>query len=311
MILSSACNSDSTIQELTPTPTLAAYIAPAELEKMPVLVAPETPLPSGPTATPFVHIVQQGETLLGIAIRYGVTLDNLLLVNPGVDPRILSVGQNVAIPGPSGEPIDLLLPTPTPAPLDLGEVYCYPGRGEMIWCLAEASNNTASGIEGLGVLISLFDINGNQVAQSPANSLTRFLPPDRSAILVAAFSEPLAPPFRALVDQISGVQVSNLEERLIEAQIRDLKVDRAVGNQLITFSGMIELQADQIQGVVNVTLQIFGYNDAGEPNASNAFQTSIELITDPIPFQLSLYSLGGEIEDFSILAEVQNKINRE
>ncbi|BCX46326.1 peptidoglycan-binding protein lysM [Haloferula helveola] len=44
------------------------------------------------------HVVQSGENLYRISLRYGVDLDDLLAANPAVDPRRLRVGQKISVP---------------------------------------------------------------------------------------------------------------------------------------------------------------------------------------------------------------------
>src|SRR5207249_4211875 len=73
-----------------------------------------TPTPSGPTATPIrptpnptypprnttsKYTVQAGDTLALIAQLYGVTVDQILVLNPGVTATsILNVGQVLTLP---------------------------------------------------------------------------------------------------------------------------------------------------------------------------------------------------------------------
>ncbi len=45
------------------------------------------------------HIVQPGETLYSIAVRYGVTVDEILKVNKIDNPDAISVGEELVIPG--------------------------------------------------------------------------------------------------------------------------------------------------------------------------------------------------------------------
>jgi membrane-bound lytic murein transglycosylase D len=44
------------------------------------------------------HVVQRGETLSGIAARYGVALDGILALNPRLNPRALRPGTELVIP---------------------------------------------------------------------------------------------------------------------------------------------------------------------------------------------------------------------
>ncbi|NLH07275.1 MAG: LysM peptidoglycan-binding domain-containing protein, partial [Chloroflexi bacterium] len=51
-----------------------------------------------------IHIVQPGETLSGIALRYGVTVQQIAAVNNIVNPSLIFVGQRLIIPGPEPPP---------------------------------------------------------------------------------------------------------------------------------------------------------------------------------------------------------------
>ena len=49
-----------------------------------------------------VYIVQSGDTFYSIANRFNITFDELLTANAGIDPNILSQGQQIVIPGLEG-----------------------------------------------------------------------------------------------------------------------------------------------------------------------------------------------------------------
>jgi LysM repeat protein len=69
----------------------------------------ETPVYT-PTPLPTLeHIVDSGDTLLAIAVRYDVSIQSILQLNPGLNSQsILSVGQRLFLPQPT--------PTPSPEP---------------------------------------------------------------------------------------------------------------------------------------------------------------------------------------------------
>jgi hypothetical protein len=43
------------------------------------------------------YSVRSGDTLSTIADRFGTTIDELLVLNPGIDPRALRVGQSLRV----------------------------------------------------------------------------------------------------------------------------------------------------------------------------------------------------------------------
>lgn len=61
--------------------------------------------------TSIIHVVQPGENLFRISLRYGTTVDAIMAAN-GLTSIYIYVGQELTIPGASGEPA----PQPTPAP---------------------------------------------------------------------------------------------------------------------------------------------------------------------------------------------------
>jgi LysM repeat protein len=57
-----------------------------------------TPLPPGPSGGSKSYIVQNGDTLAGIARKQKIKLESLEAANPGVTPKKLKVGQTIVIP---------------------------------------------------------------------------------------------------------------------------------------------------------------------------------------------------------------------
>jgi LysM repeat protein len=80
--------------------------APTEVEPSPTVTPthpPASPTPV-PTPTPLVHVVEPFDTLLGIAIDYGTTVEELVAANGIAEDDFLQLGQALIIPtGPGIE----------------------------------------------------------------------------------------------------------------------------------------------------------------------------------------------------------------
>ena len=85
----------------TPTPPSAASPTPSP-----------TPTPEAtptPTPAPQTYTVQAGDTLLGIAERFGITVEDLQSKNELADPNNIFVGQKLQLPQP-GERVQVETP---------------------------------------------------------------------------------------------------------------------------------------------------------------------------------------------------------
>lgn len=85
----------------TPTPFLSPLPTPT-MSAEPIAPAPTAPAPSTVT-----HVVQPGETLFRIALRYGTTVQAIVEANNLVNPDFIVPGQRLVIPiagAPAGTP---------------------------------------------------------------------------------------------------------------------------------------------------------------------------------------------------------------
>ena len=59
--------------------------------------APAPPMPESPNEPGETHVVSAGDTLSSIAGRYGTTVEELLALNPGIDPYAIVDGQEIRV----------------------------------------------------------------------------------------------------------------------------------------------------------------------------------------------------------------------
>jgi len=110
-----------------PTPTVEGVEIPIPTVRV-ILppVTPEVELPPTPTSIPRVgdqegqyYIVQEEDTLFSISVRFGTSIEELMLVN-SLNDDLLSIGQELFIPVPPAPveptPIPQEMPAPQPDP---------------------------------------------------------------------------------------------------------------------------------------------------------------------------------------------------
>lgn len=89
-----------------------------------------TPVPGAPTTPPrgtevVIHVVQPGESLLGIALQYGTSVEVIMAANNIADAQWIFAGQELIIPLGTPTPVPTPTPRPTPTPTP-GPPYAAP-----------------------------------------------------------------------------------------------------------------------------------------------------------------------------------------
>ena len=96
--LNSGSGSTTTVGGLSPTTTRAATTATTTTKL--VLTTPHaSTATTTETTTPGAayYVLQSGDTLGSIAEKYGTTVDDLMTLNPGIDPIALRIGQKIRV----------------------------------------------------------------------------------------------------------------------------------------------------------------------------------------------------------------------
>jgi hypothetical protein len=198
LIWTTACGGQ-VVSVSTPTPASLAIILPSSTARATFSPQMLTPIPTNtpaPTPTPTVHIVQPGDTLLGIALQYGVTLDALQQINGVLRPETLQIGQEIIIPIGELSPSDtggegqFLLPTPAPAAVVITNTARYLTPVGSLWVLGEVYNPTDEPLENVQVRVGLLDEGGREVANDLTFTVLDFVPATGRSPFGILFTEP-------------------------------------------------------------------------------------------------------------------------
>jgi LysM repeat protein len=254
-----------------------------------------------PTPTPIIYIVVQGDTLIGIAARYGITPEALIAANPGVQTAPLPVGTKLIIP--SGDSTTAGS-EPTPVPLPVQQARCWTETDGGLWCFALVPNQYADTMENLSAKFSLLDAGGHQIASGTAFGLLDILPSGESM--------PLAVHFPPSVKNYVSVQVQLLTAiRLLPGDIRYLPAIPV--NTLVTVNSSGRMA--EVTGLITLTgagtaktlwVLATAYDADGNVVGVRRWESnSIFTADSPVSFDFQVSSVGPGIARVEFLTEAR------
>lgn len=258
-----------------------------------------TPLPS-PTSTPGVHTIKSGETLLGIAWSYNVSLDELKTLNPDVNPNIMVVGNELLIPVATLPPTNLT-PEPTPIQLPLDGLNCLSDAAGGAWCFVWVNNTSAESFENVTIGFNIADLKASQVFSSQATAPLNILLAGERIPVAIYFPSPVPQPFQKSAQFISAIPYNPESGRYRSIEVEGVLEEFSLDYQLISISGKYSLDEE----ASNVTIIAVAFDDQGIMIGLRRWQSSL---TEPVrngEFYIELASVNGQIADYLLFAEAQ------
>jgi LysM repeat protein len=264
------------------------------------VVAAETPLP---TPTPFAYTIQRGDTISSIALKFGVSMDDLLAANPEVSPNAMSVGQVIDIPSnpgnPSGEP------TPTPAAFTIQQIECYPTADQGMWCFVLVHNDFPDFMENVSAQVTLVDKNNTTLASQTALLPLNILPPNTSLPLMVFFPPEIPPDAKPQVQVLTAIRLLPNDERYLPATINSTLVQVNADGRSARLNGQVLLPA-HANSARRVWVTATAHDNAGRVVGVRRWESNAGLSPGGnLPFEFMVFSLGGRIERVEFAVEAR------
>ena len=254
-----------------------------------------------PTPTTFTYTVIQGDTLNGIAGRYGLTLEALLAANPSLQQETLSVGTTLIIPTGAQTPVES---ASTPAPLPVQQARCWPEINGGLWCFALVQNEYAETLENISTQFTLLDASGQELASQAAFALLNTLPPGQSMPLAVHFPPPVQNNVAVHVQVLTAIRLVPGDTRYLSVMPENTLVSVEASGQTAQVTGWVVLTE---AGTAN-TLWVLAtaYDAAGNVVGVRRWESSSTLTADaPVSFDFLVYSVGPAIDRVEFLAEAR------
>jgi LysM repeat protein len=264
------------------------------------VVAFETPLPS---PTPFVYEVQAGDTLSGIAFKFGVSLDEFLAANPEISPNSMSIGTKLNVPSNPANPTGASTSTAVPAPVK--QIECYPTADLGMWCFVLVHNDTQNLIENLSAQVTLQSADGESLASAPALSLLNILPPSASLPLMVYFLPVIPADARPLAQLLTGIHLEPGDARYLPATLHNTlaQVDGSGRNAQV--SGTVRLPDDTAPARL-VWVAAVAYDQTGRVVGMRRWESAAGISPGgSLGFAFVVSSLAGGIERVEFVVEAR------
>jgi LysM repeat protein len=264
------------------------------------LVTADAPLPS---LTPFTYTVQRGDTMSSLALKFGVSMDDLQAANPEISPNAMSVGQVLKIPSnpenPSGEP------TPTPVPFTVQQIECYPTADQGMWCFVLVHNDFSDFMENVSAQVTLVDSNNATVATQTALLPLNILPPNTSLPLAVFFSPQIPMDAKPHVQILTAIRLLPDDERYLPATINNTLVQVNADGRNARLSGQVLLSSDA-KAATQIWVTGTAYRDDGRVVGVRRWESNAGLSPGGnLPFEFTVSSIGGKIARVEFAVEAR------
>lgn len=307
-----SCSGDTTSEDTPitslPTQTLVLYHSPTHATISTIAVPTLQPtLPPVPTSTPMTYTIKDGDTLLVIAEKFGLTLAELQLANPNADASFLSIGDVLIIPevNENGEAAEMQSSAAIDDSLIVASSpVCYPISNGSGWCFAGINNISGSSLENLSGMIYLYDNEGEIIQSLEAFPPNNLIPPGTTIPLIAYVKEMPVNMALTQVQILSLVPVAEGDQKYLKTEIVEYSIDDQ-SNYQQTLSGTIRIKGkDQTAHTTWVTG--VAYDTLGNIVGVKRWESEDEHISgDTVPFQFVLSSLSGPISSIELILEVR------
>jgi LysM repeat protein len=290
------------VAQATPAPvTLTATFTPRPTSTPRPATPIATPTPTI-TPTPILYVIQSGDTLLDIAIQFGLTPQDIQDANGIVDPRFLQIGQKLIIPPPKPSTEDSPTPTPTPPVLVVNAINFQKTKQGTLWCLGEISNPGSVPLAEVVIEASLLDENGTLLAREAAYTQLDVILPGQAAPFALLFDTPPSSFAQYQVIPVSGVPISSESRYYFDLETFDLR-GAPEGASTYRLSG--QLRNKGASDVETIRLVAVTFDQENHVLAQRQAELAVTLLKAgaTTPFELDLIIPQGVVERYKVLAQ--------
>jgi LysM repeat protein len=289
------------------TPEIGVLLATVARPTQIVVQVTPTPSPTPsptPTATPIVYIIEEGDTLLALAIDNNTTTAEIEALNPGIQPNLLQIGQQVILPPPATPSFQAAAATLVPLQIEIVNLNAYRTPSGSLWLVGEVVNNSHLAAENIQLEIGLSDVSGQGIAAVTTWVLPGIVPPESKApfgVLVPGVTVnaevALAPPSAAVIGGQTLVDVGN---RYLDLAVID--PEATIEESQVALQGQIENVGSET--AENILLVTTFYDVQGNVTGFHELALDFSLLPgERRPFNFAAAPPGGLVVGYGFLVQ--------
>lgn len=287
----------------SPTPPIGVALITRVRPTTAVLQTTPTPLPTPtatPTPTPIVYLIEAGDTLLDLALRYGYTVADIESLNPGIQPELLQIGQPVVLPPPPTAVSQLARATLVPIQLRVTQTRLYRSAAGSGWAVGELVNEGSVAAEGVRLQMDWVNGAGEMVAQTAVWLAASLLPPGSAAPFGTLLPE-LPPDVQPVVSVVGGQSAGDLGSRYLGVEATAVSLSSSEGQVMLT--GELDNQGDR--PATQLRLIATFYDAAGQISGFQVqeWAEGVLGVGEKRPFSLTAAPPGGEVAGYGLLVQ--------
>lgn len=282
------------IQYSTPTPSQTPEI------KLPSLNTP-TQLPT-PTPTPVVYTIIDGDTMLAIALRHRISLEELQSANPDVNARLLVVGTELIIP--LGDIVPSQPITATPIPINITSTNCYVAP-DGIWCFVSIKNDRTRALENISARVILSEESGEFLAERTAIGAINMLPVGEELPLIVFFPGRYPSEVIATATLLTVQPVPRNDDRYLNAWLEVDEIEISQEGMQAEAAGKIGLPVKSQPGNLSWILVVAYDSDGNVVGVRKTEQFGLFEPGSSREFKINVFSLESAISEVRAFVEVR------
>ncbi|MFH2101730.1 MAG: LysM peptidoglycan-binding domain-containing protein [Chloroflexota bacterium] len=256
-----------------------------------------------PTPTPVVYTVVGGDNLITIAGRFGVSLEALMVANPGVSATALSIGTELVIPV-GGVALDD--PTPTPAVQVIRQARCWMDTTGGAWCFALVLNELYDLLENISAQFTVLSTDGEELDSQVVFGSLNVLPGGYAMPLLAYFPPPLPREIGVRVQVLTAIRLFPNDPRYLSASIQDVLVQISGSGRSAQVSGRVHIAGDDEEGAGIVWVLATAFDNRGNVIGVRRWDSDSQVESGGmLPFGFQISSIGPPIDRVEFLVEAR------